>query len=76
MQIIEQLIIGKHSQETCEDGIASSNDFIAVIDGSTSKSPVQILPDMHNGRYAMLLVADLIQKTAVKIFAKRLLNLF
>lgn len=70
MQIIEQLIIGKHSQETCEDGIASSNDFIAVIDGSTSKSPVQILPDMHNGRYAMLLVADLIQKTDAKISCK------
>ncbi|WP_092110590.1 hypothetical protein [Prevotella sp. KH2C16] len=62
MQIIEQLIIGKHSQETCEDGIVSSQDFIAVIDGSTSKSPVQIHRDMRNGRYAMLLVADFIRK--------------
>lgn len=76
MQIIEQRIIGKHSQETCEDGIVSSNDFIAVIDGSTSKSPVQIHPDMRNGRYAMLLVADFIKRmdaeTSCKDFCERI----
>ena len=61
MQIIEQQILGKRSQETCEDGIASNHHFVEVIDGSTSKSPFQIHPDMQNGRYAMLLVAEFIQ---------------
>lgn len=31
-----------------------TDDFIAVIDGSTSKTPLQIAPGMSNGRLAML----------------------
>ena len=38
MKIIEQFIEGKRSQKECEDGIVVTPDFIAVIDGSTSKS--------------------------------------
>ena len=37
MKIIESSIIGKKSQEACEDGMVVTDDFIAVIDGSTSK---------------------------------------
>lgn len=37
MKIIESNIIGKKSQEACEDGLVMTDDFIAVIDGSTSK---------------------------------------
>ena len=41
MIIIEQSIIGKKCQEVCEDGLVVTDDFIAVIDGSTSKTPKQ-----------------------------------
>ena len=36
MTITEQFICGKHTADDCEDGIVVSNDFAAVIDGSTS----------------------------------------
>ena len=49
---------GKRSQGTCEDGIVATTDFVAVIDGSTSKAAHQMLPDVSNGRLAMLLVGE------------------
>lgn len=61
MEIIERNIIGKKSQDTCEDGIVVTDDFVAVIDGSTSKTPKHLNPDMRNGRYAMLLISEYIQ---------------
>ena len=42
----------------CEDGIVATDDFVAVIDGSTSKAVHQLLPGMRNGRAAMLLVSE------------------
>lgn len=60
MTLIETATTGKHSPETCEDGAVATHDFIAVIDGSTSKSPWQARPDMRNGRLAMLLLRDAI----------------
>ena len=39
MKIAEQFIQGKHSAADCEDGIVVTNDFVAVIDGSTSQTP-------------------------------------
>ena len=62
MKIIECNIIGKKSQEACEDGLVITDDFIAVIDGSTSKTPKHLAPDMKNGRYAMMLISEYIQK--------------
>ena len=62
MKIIESNIIGKRSQETCEDGIVITSDFVAVIDGSTSKTPTHLAPDMKNGRYAMVLISEYIRK--------------
>lgn len=38
MHIIEQSIIGKRSQELCEDAVVVTDHFVAVIDGSTSKT--------------------------------------
>ncbi|MCF0159313.1 MAG: hypothetical protein HUJ99_00845, partial [Bacteroidaceae bacterium] len=38
MEVIEQSVIGKCSETICEDGIVVTPDFVAVIDGSTSKS--------------------------------------
>lgn len=66
MHIIEKKIIGKKSLETCEDGIVITNDFVAVIDGSTSKTTKQVCTDISNGRYAMLLTAECIEKMDAK----------
>ena len=60
MKIIESSIIGKKSQEACEDGMVVTDDFIAVLDGSTSKTPKHLNPDMKNGRYAMMLISEYI----------------
>lgn len=60
MKIIESSIIGKKSSEACEDGMVVTDDFIAVIDGSTSKTPKHLNPDMKNGRYAMMLISEYI----------------
>ena len=62
MKIIESSIIGKKSQEACEDGMVVTDDFIAVIDGSTSKTPKHLNPDMKNGRCAMMLISEYIRE--------------
>ena len=62
MDIIESSIIGKKSPEACEDGMVITDDFIAVIDGSTSKTPKHLNPDMKNGRYAMMLISEYIRE--------------
>ncbi|MBR6944450.1 MAG: hypothetical protein IKH64_00680 [Prevotella sp.] len=67
MKIIESLTIGKKSQETCEDGIVVNENFIAVIDGSTSKSSVQFSSEKNNGRLAMELIHDMIQNMPSQI---------
>ena len=61
MKVIESTIEGKKSPESCEDGLVVTADFIAVIDGSTSKTPHHLSPDMKNGRYAMVLISEYIQ---------------
>ena len=62
MTITEQFICGKHTADDCEDGIVVSNDFAAVIDGSTSKTPTRLDPLMKNGRFAMLLISEYIKQ--------------
>lgn len=62
MRIIEQSIIGKHNAEECEDGIVATDNFVAVIDGSTSKTAKHINATMSNGRYCMNIIADYIRK--------------
>ena len=66
MKIIESNIVGKKSQEACEDGLVVTDDFIAVIDGSTSKTPHHLNPDMKNGRYAMMLISEYIREELKK----------
>lgn len=61
MKVIESKIEGKKIPESCEDGLVVTADFIAVIDGSTSKTPHHLSPDMKNGRYAMVLISEYIQ---------------
>lgn len=62
MTITEQFICGKHTAADCEDGIIITNDFAAVIDGSTSKTPKRLDPSMKNGRFAMLLISEYIKQ--------------
>lgn len=62
MKIIESSIIGKKSPEACEDGMVVTDYFIAVIDGSTSKTPKHLNSDMKNGRYAMMLISEYIRE--------------
>lgn len=61
MTITEHFICGKHTVDDCEDGIVVSNDFAAVIDGSTSKTPTRLDHSMKNGRFAMILISEYIK---------------
>ena len=67
MKIIEQQIVGKHTMNDCEDGIVVTPHFIAVVDGSTSKTPHRFHPDMKNGRYCMLAISDFIRNVSPHI---------
>lgn len=49
MKIIEQNIVGKRGEASCEDGIIVTDYFVAVIDGSTSKSSLGPLKDGRTG---------------------------
>ena len=61
MTITEQFICATHTADDCEDGIVVSNDFAAVIDGSTSKTPTRLDHSMKNGRFAMILISEYIK---------------
>lgn len=39
-----------------------TDDFVAVVDGSTSKSPTRIDPEVSDGRLCMTIVADFIER--------------
>ena len=67
MKILEQSIIPKSPAKKSEDGIVVTNDFIAVIDGSTSKTPRHHCPWMSNGHYAMLIVSHYIRRMPADI---------
>lgn len=62
MKIIEKFVAGKQSEETCEDGWVATDDFVAVVDGSTSKTPFRLVPEVKNGRLAMQLIISFIRE--------------
>ena len=62
IKIYEQFIRGKHDAASCEDGIVVTDNFVAVIDGSTSKGKKRVNPLMRNGRYCMELITAFIRK--------------
>lgn len=74
MKVIEKFIRGKSGNKDadtlCEDGIVVTDDFIAVIDGSTSKSKTEIMPGMKNGRYCMLKISNFIRSMSADISLK------
>lgn len=61
MEIIEQSITPKNNDNKTEDGIVVTRDFVAVIDGSTSKTPTRISRWRSNGRYCMQLISKYIK---------------
>lgn len=67
MEIIEQCIIGKRGDRYCEDGLVTTTDFIAVIDGSTSKATRHYSFFRSNGRQAMMTVAKAVRKADGRI---------
>ncbi|MBQ3742183.1 MAG: hypothetical protein IJP74_05745 [Prevotella sp.] len=62
MRIIEQSIIAKNPAKKSEDGIVVTDNFVAVIDGSTSKTSRRHCPWMSNGRYAMKLISRYVRR--------------
>ena len=62
MQIIEKSVIAKNPKKKSEDGIVVTDDFVAVIDGSTSKSDYRHSWLHSNGRHAMMLVSRYIRR--------------
>ena len=67
MKILEQSVIPKSPAKKSEDGIVVTNNFIAVIDGSTSKTQRRHCPWMSNGRYAMQIVSRYIRRMPADI---------
>ena len=62
MQIIEKTVVAKNPKKKSEDGIVVTNNFVAVIDGSTSKTKYRHSLFRTNGRYAMYLTARYIRQ--------------
>lgn len=71
MNIIEQHLVGKHDSTDCEDGIVITPDFVAVIDGSTSKTTHRLHPFMKNGRYCMMAICDFIRCMSASLSLKQ-----
>lgn len=67
MTILEQALIPKSPSKRSEDGIVVTTDFVAVIDGSTSKSSRRCHRDFSfrrrsNGELAMHIVTSFVRK--------------
>ena len=54
--------MAKSPARKSEDGLVITNDFIAVVDGSTAKTTHRYHPRMTNGRYAMQIVSRYIRR--------------
>ena len=68
MTIIEQKTEGKAGRQLNEDGITADDNFVAVVDGSTSKTELKVNPEMSNGRYCMLAIIKAIKGCVGKQF--------
>lgn len=62
IKIIEQTVVAKSPNRKSEDGIVVAPDFVAVIDGSTSKTNLRYSLIRSNGRYAMQLIGRIISR--------------
>ena len=59
--VIKSFLKGKHNQDDCEDGIVLTDNFVAVIDGSTAKSDFTF-GGKKPGRMAMEIISDAIRE--------------
>lgn len=72
MRIVEQFVQGKLGEAAlCEDGIAVTPHFAAVVDGSTSK-----VPGRHGGREAMRIVCEALRTLAPDAGKREMLRHF
>ena len=62
MKVREKQIIGKNPKKKPEDGIVVTDNFIAVIDGSTSKATERVSRWYSNGRLCMKVISKFIRK--------------
>ena len=62
MKIIEQALVPKSPRKKSEDGLVVTPDFIAVIDGSTSKTDYRHSLLRSNGRQAMHIISRYISR--------------
>ena len=67
MKVIERQIIGKNPKKKPEDGIVVTDNFIAVIDGSTSKATERVSRWYSNGRLCMKVISRFIRKAPANI---------
>ena len=74
MNIIEQQVIAKNPRVGCEDGIVVTPHFIAVIDGSTSKSHYRHSLWCSNGRQAMRIVSRYIRRMPANTTSEQFLT--
>ena len=74
MDIIEQTIIAKNPKKKCEDGIVVTGDYIAVIDGSTSKTDRRFSLFRSNGRYCMQLISRYIRNAKGNLSCQQFCN--
>ena len=72
MIINEKFIMGKHpDQSLCEDALFISDDFIAVLDGVTSKSDKKF-NDMPGGKAATQIAIDVLKNVPANIIKAEL----
>lgn len=64
MKIIEQFVSGKNGPALCEDALSATEHFVAVIDGSTSKSK---LPPLKDGKTRGQVAADAVMETIIDV---------
>lgn len=72
MTILEQSLVPKNPARKSEDGIIVTDDFIAVIDGSTSKSRHRYSRLNSNGRLAMLIAEKVIRHAPKDVTMRQL----
>lgn len=74
MRIIEKFIKGKKSQETCEDALVYNDNFVAVIDGVSSKSNYSY-DGMTTGKISSNIVKNVIYNMDGKIGLNEFIDL-
>lgn len=75
MVIAEKFIMGKKTdQSLCEDGLYIGNNFIAVIDGVTSKSDA-LFNGMTGGRAAMEVAVEIMKNAPAEVTAQELFDM-